>query len=195
MSSQTIPRSPAFPPVLTSDKLREIARRDVCSERAAAMVAMARSGGQSAEQDRCVGERDEALQRDLWPVYGIGQGMIGVAHVCRAQPAWDPELWRELSQWRTDRARVCGVDREQSGEQTLLQTTTHAVVHRRGARVVAAPSADVERRSGRHLQALVSGPRHQGRGDPDDGVTPRTSLLSLRRAPPSAFCETSSSAQ
>src|SRR5215470_9501728 len=142
------------------------------------MVTVAWAGGQSAGQDRRSGERDCALQRDLCPVCGIGQGVVGIAYVHREQPVFDPELRRALSQRRADRDWVCGVDSERSGEQTILQKTTNAVVQRRGAFVVTDASADAERGIGRYLQALVSGPGHEGWGAPDSGVTPSISMLS-----------------
>ena len=50
-----------------------------------------------------------------------------------------------------------GVDRERSGEQTILQETADAVVQRRCPFVVTDASADAQQGIGRHLQALVSG--------------------------------------
>ena len=47
--------------------------------------------------DKALGKIDEletldrALQRDVCPVPSIGQGVVGVAHVYREQPARDPE--------------------------------------------------------------------------------------------------------
>jgi hypothetical protein len=55
------------------------------------MVTMARSGRQGAWQDRRTGNLDRALQRDVCPVPSIGQGVVGVAHVYREQPALDAE--------------------------------------------------------------------------------------------------------
>src|SRR5215467_13244860 len=52
------------------------------------------------------------------------------------------------------------------------------MVQRRGASVVTDASTDAERGIGRHLQTLVSGPRHKGGGAPDGGVTPSISMLS-----------------
>ena len=42
--------------------------------------------------------------------------------------------------------------------------------------------AGAERGIGRHLQGLVSGPGHEGRGDTDRSIIPRISLLSRERA-------------
>src|SRR4030095_4864962 len=106
------------------------------------MDTLAWYGEQSSGQDRRSGELDCALQRDLCPICWIGQGVVGIAHVHREQPAFDPELRRALSQRRADRDRVCGVDSERSGEQTILQKTANAVVQRRGAFVVTDARAD-----------------------------------------------------
>src|SRR5262249_43758919 len=61
-----------------------------------------------------------------------------------------PELRGALSQRRADRDRVCGVDGERSGEQTLLQETTNAVVQRRGAFVIANARTNAERGAACH---------------------------------------------
>jgi hypothetical protein len=84
--------------------------------------------------DKALGRIDELessielFNRDVCPVPSIGQGVGGVAHVYREQPALDSELRGAISQRPGDRDRVCGVDGERSGEQTILQKTTDAVV-------------------------------------------------------------------
>src|SRR5215471_9559918 len=85
------------------------------------MVTMARSGRQGAWQDRRAENLDRALQRDVCPVPSIGQGVVRVTHVYREQPARDSELRGAISQRPSDCDRVCGVDGERSGEQTILQ--------------------------------------------------------------------------
>ena len=130
---------------------------DTGPDRAPEMVAVAWAGRQSAWQDRRSQDLDRALQRDVCPVPSIGQGVVGVAHVYREQPARDPELRGALSQRRGDRDGLCGVDGQRSGQQTILQETADAVVQRRGPFVVTDARADAQRGIGRHLQALVSG--------------------------------------
>ena len=49
------------------------------------------------------------------------------ADLCRAQSGVHSELWRALSQRRTNRIRFCGVSRESGGEQTNGETPTNAV--------------------------------------------------------------------
>jgi hypothetical protein len=115
------------------------------------------SGGQSVGQDRRSGELDCAFQRDLCPVCWIGEGVVGIAHVHREQPALDPELRGEISQRRADRDRICRIDGERSGQQTILQKTADAVVQRRRPFIVTDARADAQRGIGGHLQALVSG--------------------------------------
>src|SRR5712691_4015225 len=90
-------------------------------DRASQMVAVAWAGRQSAWQDRCFGERDQALQRDLCPLPEIGQGVVGITYLHREQPALDPELRGEISQRRADRDRICRIDGERSSEQTILK--------------------------------------------------------------------------
>ena len=68
-----------------------------------------------------------------------------------------PNYGRAISQRRGNRDGVCGVDGERSGEQTILQETTDAVVQRRCAFVATDARADAQRGVGCHLQALVSG--------------------------------------
>ena len=68
-----------------------------------------------------------------------------------------PNYGEAISQRRADRDRICRIDGERSGEQTILQKTTDAMVQRRGALVVADARANAERGISRYLQALVSG--------------------------------------
>ena len=113
--------------------------------------------------DKALGKIDdletsiEPFTRRMPGSRSIGQGVVGVAHVYREQPARDPELRGALSQRRGDRDGLCGVDGQRSGEQTILQETADAVVQRRGPFVVTDARADAQRGIGRHLQALVSG--------------------------------------
>src|SRR5215510_14869830 len=81
------------------------------------MVTVAWAGGQSVGQDRRSGELDCPFQRDLCPVCWIGEGVVGIAHVYREQPARDPELRGAISQRRGDCNGICRVDGERSGEQ------------------------------------------------------------------------------
>src|SRR5215510_4217695 len=121
------------------------------------MVTVAWAGGQSVGQDRRSGELDCPFQRDLCPVCWIGEGVVGIAHVYREQPALDPELRGAISQRRADCNGICRVDGERSGEQALLQETTNAVVQRRGAFVIANAGTNAEWGAERHFSALVSG--------------------------------------
>src|SRR5215831_18203760 len=125
------------------------------------MVTLAWSGGQSVGQDRRSGELACALQRDLCPGCWMGEGVVGMAHVHREQPALDPELRGALSQRRADCNGICRVNGERSGEQTMLQASANAVVQRRGTFVVTDARSDAEWGIGRHLHTLVSGPGHE----------------------------------
>src|SRR6266699_625308 len=103
------------------------------------MVAVAWAGRQSAWQDRRSGDLDRALERDLWPVHARGQGVVGVAHVYREQPARDPERRGAISQRRGERDGLCGVDGTRGGQQTILQETADAVAAEHGAAAAPGP--------------------------------------------------------
>src|SRR5215468_11082027 len=60
----------------------------------------------------------------------------------------------------------------------ILQKAANGVVQRRGTSIATDAGADAERGIGRYLQALVSRPGHEGRGDAARGLAPSISMLS-----------------
>ena len=104
------------------------------------------------------------------------QSHRGVSRLHRQQCRVYSELWRALPLRRAHQRRLCGIDRESSDQQALLQAAADAEDQTRDAPALANAGQDPQPRTGCRIQALVS--RSAAGGGTLGSLTPRVLMLS-----------------